>query len=96
MHCFTVGAIGGMILAMISRVTLGHTGRPLRPPRAMTAAYILILASAVVRVLVPAVLPALSQWGIGLAGLLWLAAYGIYCYYYGPMLLAPRIDGGPG
>ncbi|MCB1680113.1 MAG: NnrS family protein [Halioglobus sp.] len=96
LHCFTVGAIGGMILAMISRVTLGHTGRPLRPPRAMTAAYILILASAVVRVLVPAVLPALSQWGIGLAGLLWLAAYGIYCYYYGPMLLAPRIDGGPG
>ena len=96
LHCFTVGAIGGMILAMISRVTLGHTGRPLRPPRAMTAAYILILASAVVRVLVPAVLPALSQWGIGLAGLLWLAAYGIYCYYYGPMLLAPRVDGGPG
>ena len=96
LHCFTVGAIGGMILAMISRGTLGHTGRPLRPPRAMTAAYILILASAVVRVLVPAVLPALSQWGIGLAGLLWLAAYGIYCYYYGPMLLAPRIDGGPG
>ena len=33
MHCFTAGAMGGMILAMISRVTLGHTGRPLQPPQ---------------------------------------------------------------
>ena len=96
LHCFTVGAIGGMILAMISRVTLGHTGRPLRPPQAMTAAYILILASAVVRVLAPTLLPAFAQWGIGIAGLLWLGAYGIFVYYYSPMLLTPRIDGGAG
>ena len=96
LHCFTVGAIGGMILAMISRVTLGHTGRPLRPPRAMTAAYVLILVSAAVRVLVPALLPEFSQWSIGIASWLWVAAYGIFCYHYGPMLLAPRVDGGPG
>jgi uncharacterized protein involved in response to NO len=96
LHCFTVGAIGGMILSMISRVTLGHTGRPLRPPRAMTGAYILILGSAAVRVLAPALLPAFAQWGIGLAGMLWLAAYGIFCFYYAPMLLAPRVDGGTG
>ena len=96
LHCFTVGAIGGMILAMISRVTLGHTGRSLRPPPAMTAAYVLILASAAVRVLVPTLLPAFSQWGIGIAGMLWLAAYGIFVYHYSPMLLTPRIDGGAG
>ena len=96
LHCFTVGAIGGMILAMISRVTLGHTGRPLRPPRAMTAAYILILSGAAIRVLVPALLPALSQWGIGLSGILWLLAYSLFCFYYGPMLLTPRVDGGNG
>jgi uncharacterized protein involved in response to NO len=96
LHCFTVGAIGGMILAMISRVTLGHTGRPLRPPQAMTAAYVMILGSAAVRVLVPALMPAFAQWGIGVAGLLWLAAYGFFCYHYGPMLLSARVDGGPG
>lgn len=96
LHCFTVGAIGGMILAMISRVTLGHTGRPLRPPQAMTAAYVLILASATVRVLVPALFPLYTQWGIGVAGLLWVAAYGIFCYHYGPMLLTARVDGGAG
>lgn len=96
LHCFTVGAMGGMILAMMSRVTLGHTGRPLRPPRAMTAAFGLILGSAVVRVLTPVLMPALTQWGIGLAGLAWLTAYGLYCIYYVPMLLTPRVDGGPG
>jgi uncharacterized protein involved in response to NO len=85
-----------MILAMISRVTLGHTGRPLRPPRAMSAAFAFILSGAAVRVLVPALLPAFTQWGVGLAGLLWLAAYGVYCVYYAPMLLTPRVDGGPG
>jgi uncharacterized protein involved in response to NO len=96
LHCFTVGAIGGMILGMISRVTLGHTGRPLRPPRAMSAAYALILSGAAVRVLVPVLLPAFTQWGIGLAGVLWVAAYGVFCFYYAPMLLTPRVDGGAG
>lgn len=96
LHCFTVGAIGGMILSMISRVTLGHTGRALHPPRAMSAAYALILGSATLRVLAPALFPQFTQWGIGLAGLLWLAAYGVLCFYYAPMLLTPRVDGKPG
>jgi len=96
LHCFTVGAIGGMILAMISRVTLGHTGRSLQPPRAIVPAYVFILVGAVLRVVVPALWPAYTQWGIGLAGVLWVLAYGIFCIYYGPMLLAPRVDGQPG
>jgi uncharacterized protein involved in response to NO len=62
----------------------------------MTAAYILILSAAAIRVLVPALLPALSQWGIGLSGILWLLAYGLFCFYYGSMLLTPRVDGGNG
>jgi uncharacterized protein involved in response to NO len=96
LHCFTVGAIGGMILAMISRVTLGHTGRQLKPPRAMVPAYILILLAGAIRVLVPALLPAYAQWGIALAGVLWVLAYGIFCLNYEPMLLTPRVDGQPG
>ena len=96
LHCFTAGAVGGMILAMISRVTLGHTGRPLQPPRAMIPAYIFILSGAVLRVVVPAVWPQYSQWGIAIAGVLWVLAYGVFCVYYGPMLLAPRADGRPG
>jgi len=96
LHCFTAGAIGGMILAMISRVTLGHTGRQLNPPRAMVPAFIFILAGATLRVMVPALWPEYTQWGIGLAGVLWVLAYGVFCIYYGPMLTAPRVDGQPG
>ncbi len=96
LHSFTVGSIGGMILAMISRVTLGHTGRQLQPPRLMSLAYLLIITAAVVRVLLPAGWPALASWGIGLAGVAWLLAYGIYVFYYGPMLVKPRVDGSPG
>lgn len=96
LHSFTVGSIGGMILAMISRVTLGHTGRQLQPPRLMSLAYLLIISAAVVRVLLPAGWPALASWGIGLAGVAWLLAYGIYVFFYAPMLLKPRVDGSPG
>lgn len=96
LHSFTVGAMGGMILAMISRVTLGHTGRPLEPPRMIVPAYILILAGAALRVVLPGWLPELTSWSIGLAGAFWVMAYGIYCFYYGPMLLTTRADGRPG
>ncbi|MCW9013865.1 MAG: NnrS family protein [Gammaproteobacteria bacterium] len=96
LHCFTVGAIGGMILAMISRVTLGHTGRPLKPHGLVTLAYIFMLLAAMLRVIVSAWLPEYANWGIGVAGALWLAAYGIYVYFYAPMLVSARADGRPG
>lgn len=96
LHGITVGAIGGMILAMISRVTLGHTGRGLTPPRLISLAFICILLAAVVRIVLPAWLPQLNSWGIGIAGVLWVLAYGIYFYYYAPMLVSNRVDGGLG
>ena len=96
LHSFTVGAIGGMILAMISRVTLGHTGRPLNPHRLVSLAYVFILSAAITRVVLPAWLPEFSQWGIGLAGVLWVGAYGIYIFFYAPMLVTTRADGNPG
>ncbi|MCK5262653.1 MAG: NnrS family protein [Gammaproteobacteria bacterium] len=96
LHSFTVGAIGGMILAMISRVTLGHTGRPLNPHRLVSLAYVFILSAAIVRVVLPVWLPEFTQWGIGLAGVLWVGAYGIYIFFYAPMLVTTRADGNPG
>ena len=96
LHGFTVGSIGGMILAMISRVTLGHTGRPLNPHKLVPLAFVFILSAAIVRVVLPAWLPELTNWGIGLAGVLWVFAYGIYIFFYAPMLLTTRADGNPG
>ena len=95
-HCFTVGAMGGMILAMISRVTLGHTGRPLQPPKLMSIGYIAIIVGAILRVALPGWFPEGYSWAIGLAGGLWILGYGIYVFYYGPMLVAARVDGSLG
>ncbi len=96
LHCFTVGAMGGMILAMISRVTLGHTGRKLQPPKLMTLGYMCILAAAAMRVLLPGLFPWFTNWGIVGAAVLWCVAYSIYLFYYGPMLMSTRADGRPG
>lgn len=95
LHSFTVGAMGGMILAMISRVTLGHTGRPLEPPRLITLAYIAVLLAAVLRMILPAWLPALTSWGIAIAGGLWVLAYVIYLFSYAPILIGPNMEGDP-
>ncbi|MGC5699007.1 NnrS family protein [Pseudomonas sp. NFXW11] len=92
-HCLTIGAMAGLILAMIARVSLGHTGRPLQPPAGMTLAFILINLAAVCRVLLVPWLPLAGLW---LAGLCWALAFALYAWRYGPMLLQPRVDGHPG
>ena len=96
LHSITVGAIGGMILAMISRVTLGHTGRQLTPPHFIVTAYLFILFATIVRVIIPAWFPAFTLWAIGIAGILWVLAFSIYFYFYAPMLVTTRADGRPG
>lgn len=90
LHALTIGAMGGLILAMISRVTLGHTGRPLQPPAAMSWAFIALNVSALSRVLV---LPGVSTHVLWLSGALWVIAFGLYLAYYARMLLTPRVDG---
>lgn len=95
MHAITVGGLGGMILAMMSRVSLGHTGRTLTPPRPMALAFALILCATVLRVLASL----LSAWFIELmlaAIALWIFAFGCFSYCYGPMLCRVRADGRPG
>ncbi|AZZ94026.1 NnrS family protein [Hahella sp. KA22] len=94
LHLVTVGAIGGMILAMMSRVSLGHTGRPLQPPALMAWAFALILAAAVVRAGLPLVMAAPAAWRISAA--LWVLAYLVFVIHYAGILNAPRMDGKPG
>jgi uncharacterized protein involved in response to NO len=96
LHSFTVGGIGGMILAMISRVTLGHTGRPLKPHRMVSIGFVLILLSAIIRVFLPAWMPEFYSLSISLAALLWISAFAIYLFFYSPMLMTTRADGRPG
>lgn len=95
-HLLTVGGMGGLILAMISRVSLGHTGRPLSPPKAMIAAYIFITLATLVRAFGPWILPEKTVLFIDISGTFWLFAFGIFAITYAPMLMSARKDGRPG
>ena len=73
LHALTVGGIGGVILGMMTRVALGHTGRPLHAARIIQLAYVLLGFAAILRAFGP-----LSATGSAFAytgsGLLWIAA----------------------
>jgi uncharacterized protein involved in response to NO len=96
MHALTAGAFATMILAVTTRAALGHTGRPLVASHTTTLAYLLVTAAAVLRVWGSPLLPTYSQLMVGLAALLWTAAFSIYLFHYAPMLTRPRVDGRPG
>lgn len=94
-HAAGTGAISCLILGVIARVTLGHTGRPLVLPKGMVVAFFAIQLAAVVRVLTAFdIIP----WhpGIGSSSLLWVFAYGMYLVRYANMLASPRPDGRAG
>ena len=96
LHALTIGAAALMIMAVMTRASLGHTGRPLVVSRATAYAYGLLAAAAVVRVFGPALLPLAYVKIVVLAAALWAVAFGIYLLGYTPMLIAPRVDGKPG
>jgi uncharacterized protein involved in response to NO len=95
-HALTVGAIGGMTLGMMTRTARGHTERPLEAGRAEVAAYLLVQAAAVARVLVPLALPATYLWATVASALFWCAAFATFTVVYVPILTRARLDGQPG
>jgi uncharacterized protein involved in response to NO len=95
-HILTIGGMGGLILAMISRVSLGHTGRPLQPPKAMPFAFAMIFVAMILRAFGPWLMPEQQLLFIDLSVIAWFVAYGLFVFIYGPMLAKPRADGRPG
>lgn len=94
-HAIGIGAMSALILGVITRVSLGHTGRPLMLPDGIVSAYLLMHASAVVRILTAMqVLP--WQRGIEISAVLWCAAWLLFLMRYTTILLRPRADGRPG
>ena len=95
-HALTLGAIGGLIIGMITRTALGHTARPLKAGRIEVAAYLLVQAAVLVR-LAPILLDGLPYlpWTT-VAATAWSLAFTLYFVKYAPMLTAPRLDGRDG
>ena len=90
-HVLTTGAVGAMTLGVMTRASLGHTGRPLHADSMTAAIYLLVNAGALLRVLGPATgLPTNLMLGLAAAG--WSGAYLLYAVRYGPFLLRPSID----
>jgi uncharacterized protein involved in response to NO len=91
-HALTIGAMSTLIIGMISRVSLGHSGRPLILKKGMLISYTSILAAAVVRV-------SLGFWpqyyvlGIQVVACLWIVSFGVLLFYYCPIYFSPRADG---
>lgn len=95
-HALTVGAIGGLIIGMMTRTSRGHTGRPLQASRIETACYVLVHLAAAVRVFLPLAAAGLQLTAIIASGILWSAAFGVFTVAYWPILTRPRIDNKPG
>jgi uncharacterized protein involved in response to NO len=92
-HALTAGAIGSMILGMICRVTLGHTGRDLKLGALSTLSFFAIQVTAIARVFGPIFMPDhMNEWIIGSAAL-WSLCFAAYLWVYTPMLFTARPDG---
>lgn len=84
-HAFTVGAVGTMTLAVMTRATLGHTGRRLTAGPWTTAIYALVTTSGILRVVSP-LLAEVETVLISVSGFSWIAAFGLFAALYGPLL----------
>ena len=95
-HALGAGAAGSMILAVMTRASLGHTGRPLQVHPVTVAAYVLLTVAVVVRVFGSSLLPVSYAAVVMIAGTTWMVAFLLYLAVYAPILVTPRADGKPG
>lgn len=88
-HALGVGSMGGLIIGMITRTALGHSGRAISAGLTETAAFLLVQVAAVSRV-AAAIIPSLLFGGLVVSGLAWSAAFALYAIAYAPTLLGTR------
>jgi uncharacterized protein involved in response to NO len=96
-HALGMGFFGGMLIAMVTRVTMGHSGRPLHMDRYTLGCFLAVQLAAVGRVSSEIVTAPLAvKWLLFGSLALWLAAMLAWSTRVGGIYLRPRIDGRPG
>ncbi|MFM2597496.1 NnrS family protein [Vibrio fortis] len=95
-HLFAIGGLSGLILAMIARVTMGHTGRAIYKGPNMAVAFAALILAALLRSVGVSLFPAYMMPIVNISAGLWVLAFGMYVLKFGMMLLTPRVDGHPG
>ena len=96
LHAITVGGVGTIILAVMSIVSLLHTGRPAKIHPLVILAYMLVSSAALLRTLAPIIFFESYQEALIISGALWACAFGIFVAVYWKILTTPRPDGIPG
>ena len=89
-HALTAGAMATMILAVMTRATLGHTGRELRAGPATALLYLFVTLGALLRVTAPLGLIDYTL-GMEVSAVFWGGAFVVFLAAYGPILLSPRV-----
>ena len=95
-HALTIGAMSSLMLAMMTRSALGHTGRPLLAGAAETSAFSLLQLAAITRVLAGSIPAEFYRHAVMASGAMWALAFAIFLIAYWPILTRRRIDGRPG
>lgn len=90
-HAFTAGAMGTMVLAVMTRVSRGHTGRRLEAGRATELIYAAITGAGLTRV-AAAFAHAASMILLDISAVLWVTSFLLFACIYGPMLVSPRLE----
>jgi uncharacterized protein involved in response to NO len=97
LHAYAVGGVGLMMLGMVARVSLGHTGRDLRLSRpALAPMFLLGLLAVSLRVAVPWLVPQHTAIAWQGAAAAWTLAFGLLFAWALPIWLRARPDGTPG
>ena len=89
LHAVTTGAFGTMTLAVMTRASLGHTGRALVAGHGTVAIYLLVTAASILRVLAPFAGDAMDLL-LAAGAACWTAAFALFAILYGRLLLRPR------
>lgn len=92
LHAFTVGALGMMMLSLMTRVSLRHTGRALEAPTPMRVAAVLMCCAAALRLV--ASVHGLGPGVVTVAALLWAAAFVAYLVRFTGVLVGPSLPRG--
>ncbi len=95
-HALTIGAMSSLMVAMMTRSALGHTGHALKAGPVELIAFTGLQAAAVVRVLAGLLLPGQYRGAMVVAAALWFLSFAVFLFRYLPVLTRVRVDGRPG
>jgi uncharacterized protein involved in response to NO len=97
LHAFTYGGIGMVTMGMISRVSLGHTGRNImQPPKVVSWVFASLFLGTLVRVVAPIAFPSFYIELITASQILWILAFSLFLFSYSAIFIQARVDGKPG